>query len=217
MKKAGANNGDRSNRLTRFTSTACIVIILSIAFGLSFGQSATNKALEFFKEEISMIVNEGEFTISGTYYFRNNTNGDRPMPVIFPFHIDDFTHYPREIRVFITKGSEPVTVINFEENKDRGSIRMQIPMKAHETTVWHIQYTQKIDKPMATYILKSTQAWGQPLEEALYRIDIPDNIDIDYIWADVDSVTEQDHREILWIHKTEYMPFKDMVIRWNNN
>lgn len=216
MNRTGANNAYRSSLPTRLASAACIVIASIIMVELSFAQSGMNKPLEFFKEKITMTVDKGEFSISGTYYFRNNTDSDRPMPVVFPFYIDKFTHYPDKIRVFISRNGEPDSLINFEENTDRGSIRMRIPMKAHETTAWHIQYAQKIDRPQATYILKSTQAWGRPLEEALYRIDIPDNIDIDYIWADVDSVSEQDHREILWIHKTEYMPFKDMAIRWKN-
>lgn len=160
-----------------------------------------------------MIVNKGEFTISGTYFFRNNTESGKPMPIVFPFYIDDSTHYPQDIKAFVT-ASEEKQPLEFQENRERGSIKIIIPIKPKETTSWHLEYTQKIDKPQATYILQSTQAWGKPLEEALYRIDIPDNIDIDYIWADVDSVTAAGGREILWIHKTEYMPFKDMIIRW---
>jgi hypothetical protein len=174
-----------------------------------------NMPVEFFKEEISMIVNETEFTISGTYYFRNNTDSDRPMPVVFPFYIDDSTHYPHEINAFVTAGEEK-RPLEFQENRERGSVRIAISMKPKDISVWHLEYTQKIDKPQATYILKSTQAWGKPLEEALYKIDIPDNINIDYIWAEVDSVTNVDNREILWIHETEYMPFKDMTIKWKN-
>jgi hypothetical protein len=174
-----------------------------------------NMPIEFYKEEISMIINDGEFSISGTYYFRNNTEMDKPMPIVFPFHIDDSTHYPHEITAFSIDGDEKIK-LDFRENRERGSIRISIPMKPKEITVWRLEYAQRIDKPQATYILKSTRAWGKPLEEALYKIDIPDNIDVDYIWADVDSVTANDKREILWIHKTEYMPFNDMTIKWKN-
>ena len=149
-----------------------------------------------------MTVNEGEFAISGIYYFRNNTDSNRPMPIVFPFYIDDSTHYPHKIEAFVFDGDQK-SKLDFQENKERGSIRIHIPMKPKSTSVWRLEYTQKIDKPQATYILKSTQAWGRPLEEALYKIDIPNDIDIDYIWADVDSVTGKDSREILWIHKTE--------------
>jgi hypothetical protein len=172
-----------------------------------------NPSVEFYKESITMTVDEGEFTISGTYYFRNNTDSDRPMPIVFPFYIDDSTHYPHEISAsIIEEGKEKP--LEFQENRERGNIRMAIPMMPKGTTVWQLEYSQKIDKPQATYILKSTQAWGKPLEEALYKIDIPDDIDVDYIWADVDSVTDKGNREILWIHKTEYMPFGDMTIKW---
>jgi hypothetical protein len=172
-----------------------------------------NMPIEFYKEEISMQINEGELTISGTYYFRNNTDRSEPIPIAFPFHIDDSTFFPHNIKAFVT-AADGRKRLEFEENRVRGSLRIAIPMKPKKTTVWSLEYTQKIDKPQATYILKSTQAWGKPLEEALYKIDIPDNIDVDYIWADVDSVTAKDSREILWIHKTEYMPFNDMTIKW---
>ncbi len=207
------NNGNRSILKARLTSAVCIALTISVFSGLSFSQSRMNMPLEFYKEEISMTINNGEFIISGTYYFRNNTDSDRPMPVVFPFYIDDSTHYPHEISAFSIDGDDTFK-LDFQENKERGSIRIVIPMKPKAISVWRLEYTQKIDKPRATYILKSTQAWGKPLEEALYKIDIPDNIDIDYIWADVDSITTTENREILWIHKTEYMPFKDMIIKW---
>ena len=160
-----------------------------------------------------MTVNKDEFAISGTYYFRNNTDSDKPMPIVFPFYIDDSTHYPYEIKISSIDGNDD-SPLDFQENRERGSIRFDIPMKPKEIIAWHLEYTQKIDRPQATYILQSTKAWGRPLEEAQYKIDIPDDIDIDYIWADVDSVTNNASREILWIHKTEYMPFKDMTIKW---
>ncbi|UCE65887.1 MAG: hypothetical protein JSU85_13670 [Candidatus Zixiibacteriota bacterium] len=206
------NNGNRSILKTRLTSAVFIIMIMFIVFGISFSQSRMNMPVEFYKEEISMIINENQFTISGTYYFRNNTGSDKPMPVVFPFYIDSSTHYPDKISAFII--GEEKHQLEFQENKERGSIRIAIPMKSKGTTVWQLEYTQKIEKPQATYILKSTQAWGKPLEEVLYKVDIPDDIDVDYIWADVDSVTANDNREILWIHKTEYMPFKDMTIKW---
>jgi hypothetical protein len=187
--------------------------MICISFGVSLSQSRMNMPVEFFKEEIFMTVNKGEFTISGIYYFRNNTEMSKPMPIVFPFYIDDSTHYPHEIKAFVTTGKEK-RQLDFQEHLERGSVRIAIPMKPGETTIWQLEYTQKIDKPQATYILQSTQAWGKPLEEALYKIDIPDNINVDYIWAEVDSVTNKGNREILWIHKTEYMPFKDMTIKW---
>jgi hypothetical protein len=179
----------------------------------SFSQSRMNVPVEFFKEEIFMTVNIGEFTISGTYYFRNNTEISKPMPIVFPFYIDDSTHFPHEIKASVTTDKEK-RQLDFQEHLERGSLRISIPMKPKEITIWRLEYTQKIDKSQATYILQSTQAWGKPIEEALYKIDIPDNINVDYIWADVDSVTNKGNREILWIHKTEYMPFKDMTIKW---
>lgn len=208
-----SNNGNRSVLKTRLTSAVRIIIMIFTGFAVAFSQSHMNTPVEFFKEEISMTVNKGEFTISGAYYFRNNTDSDKPMPIVFPFYIDDSTHYPDEIKAFMMSG-EKERPLEFRENRERGSIRISIPIKPRETTVWHLEYAQKIDKPQATYILQSTQAWGKPLEEALYKVDIPDNIDIDYIWANVDSVTNVANREILWIHKTEYMPFKDMIIKW---
>ncbi|UCC79511.1 MAG: hypothetical protein JSW64_14795 [Candidatus Zixiibacteriota bacterium] len=209
------NNGNRSLLKTRLTSAVCIIMIMFIVFDVSFSQSQMNMPVEFYKEEISMTINNGDFTISGIYYFRNNTEMDKPMPIVFPFYIDDSTHYPHEITAFALNGEEKIK-LDYQENKERGSIRIGIPMKPKEITVWRLEYTQKIDKPQATYILKSTEAWGRPLGEALYKIDIPCSIDVDYIWADVDSVTANNNRETLWIHKTEYMPFKDMTIKWKD-
>ena len=213
MNETGIKNGNSSTPASRLTSAVFLIVIIVAGFGICRGQPGVKSPVEFFKEEISMYIGAGEFSIHGLYYFRNNTDSDKPMPVVFPFHIDDSTHFPHEIKAFKSAGRDLETLY-FKENRERGSISISIPMKPRETTNWGLYYTQKIDKPQATYILKSTRIWGKPLEEALYKIYIPKNFDVDYIWADVDSVTQHENQEVLWIDKTEYMPFDDMTIKW---
>lgn len=171
-----------------------------------------SRPVDFFKEEIVLTVSDSVATVNGVFYFRNNRDRDRPFPVLFPFYVDSVTHFPHEIKVYIINGNDTLTV-NFEPLVERGAIRMGIPMKSNDVTVWHLDYSQKIESPRARYILTSTSAWKKPLEEAAYYFVVPKTFDVVSIWPEPDS-SGGDEIKTLWCHKTDFMPDRDMEIIW---
>jgi hypothetical protein len=203
------------NRHSMWSRYMMGIVEISLLAGSAFvGQPPATLAppVDFFKEEITLAVDEGVATVHGVFYFRNNTDRERPFPVIFPFHTDSLTQFPHEIRAF-TINEKDTVAINYEALMERGAIRMAVPMKANDVTIWHLDYTQEIESSRAKYILTSTSAWKKPLEEAVYRFEFPRSFDINYVWPETDSVIDGD-RITLLSRRTDFMPQQDMEIIW---
>lgn len=188
-------------------------LLIAGAVLLSQGGDLPNRQVEFFKEEITMTITDSTSSISGVYYFRNNTEKDKPFAVAFPFYVDGVSQYPHGIRAYTVNGDDTLT-IETEALEGQNAIRMRIPMKPKEVTVWYLDYTQRIESDYARYILTSTSAWGKPLEEATYRFIIPMDYRIIEIWPRADKVRRVKPNLEIWCEKINFMPDQDMRIFW---
>ena len=184
-------------------------------FSVVSGQPATafTAPVDFFKEEITLTVSDSQAAINGIFYFRNNTDRDRPFPIIFPFYVDSLTSYPDKINAYTINGGD-TAAINFEALAGRRAIRMAVPMKPKGVTVWYLDYTQKIDSPHARYILTSTAAWKKPLEEATYYFVMPETFNVISVWPEPDSTKISGAKKILKCERKNFMPERDMEIIW---
>ena len=189
-----------------------LLIVSAVLLGQ--GENPRSRQVEFFKEEITMSVTDSSSSISGVYYFRNNTEKDRPYSVVFPFYVDGVSHYPHEIRAYTVTDGDTL-VIEPAHLEGRNVIRLRIPMKPKEVTVWYLDYTQRIESDYARYILTSTSAWGQPLEEATYRFLIPAGYRIIEIWPKADKARRIKLTIEMWCEKINFIPDQDMRIFWD--
>ena len=180
---------------------------------LGQGGDPGSSQVDFFKEEITLSIDDSTASVSGIYYFRNNTEKDKPFSVVFPLYVDAVSHYPHEIRAYTVNDGDTL-IIEPTRLEDGNVIRLRIPMRPKEVTIWHLDYAQRIEGSHARYILTSTRAWGKPLEEALYRFVIPADFEIIDIWPKVDKVRKVKPNLELWCEKSDFMPSRDMEIYW---
>jgi len=183
-------------------------------FSVVSGQPATvfTAPVDFFKEEITLTVSDSQAAINGIFYFRNNTDRDRPFPIIFPFYVDSLTSYPDKINAYTINDGD-TAAIAFEPVVERDCIRMAVPMKPKGVTIWYLDYSQRIEAPRARYILTSTAAWKKPLEEATYYFNLPASFNVISVWPEPDSVRGE-KTKTLRCHKTNFIPERDMEIIW---
>jgi hypothetical protein len=181
---------------------------------LSLKSPQRTGGVDFYKEEITLVVKDCRATISGEYYFCNNSNKEGVFPISFPFFIDSLTSYPDKIKAY---GIEKGKTIKLKLNKDKksGSITIQIPLKSKATTIWHLNYSQKIQSTHARYIITSTNAWRLPLLEATYRFIAPVDFDSIRVWPEADSTFKESTRQVFIAHKRDFMPHQDMEIFWH--
>jgi hypothetical protein len=176
-------------------------------------QIKNQSGVDFYKEEITLAVNDSESSVNGIYYFRNNTEKAGNFPVIFPFYVDSLSLFPYSIKPYAVDSSKTVS-LDFESIEKLGSISLAIPLKPHSVTIWHLDYVQKIKARQARYIITSTNAWGRPLQEATYRFIAPANCDSIKTWPPADSSFKEGGRLIFLSHQKDFLPKQEMEISW---
>ncbi len=175
--------------------------------------SAKKPSVDFFKEEITLSVNDSDVTVNGVYYFRNNTDKIGKFPVLFPFHVDSLSLFPNLIKAYIID-SATVNDLNYQKIRKANSISIAIPIKSQAVTIWHLDYSQKIKAPKARYIITTTNAWDKPLEEVTYKFIVPSDFDSLTAWPTPDTAFIDESNMILICHKTDFLPQQDMEISW---
>jgi hypothetical protein len=201
---------------TGILSFIILLIFVSLsAIAQDKGSPRSSSPVDFFKEEITFTVKDSASSVSGIYYFRNNTERGGKMPIMFPFYVDSASVFPDTIIAY-TLNSKDTTWLDVQNAQGQNAVTVEIPMTPHGITVWHLDYAQDILKAKATYILTSTSAWGKPLEDATYRFIVPASYDSVQAWPEPDStIILKDHRELL-AHRTNFMPKQNMTIEWKS-
>ena len=196
-------------------SIVILSILLTSQFCAAQERAATrnNSPVDFFKEDITLSVADSFASVSGTYYFRNNTERDGKMPVMFPFYVDSSSLYPDTISIFVISGNDS-TRLDYRNARERNSIIIGIPLFSKLITIWHLDYRQKILGNKATYILTSTAAWGAPLEEATYKFIVPSSYEDVHVWPEADTVIANGKMIKYEANRSNLMPAQNMTIEW---
>jgi len=187
-----------------------LIVLPSFVWGAD--RDALKKPVEFFAEEITLSVDDSSATIEGVYRFRNRTSKQGEYPVVFPFHVDSASTYPDLIEAAtLGPNARPIQV---RRNEDRGAAILRVPLMPDTITSWRLRYKQRISGRSARYILTSTQAWGQPLDEATYCIIVPAEFENVKVWPEQDSMAFVGDKVEYWAHEKSFMPDKDMLVTW---
>jgi hypothetical protein len=186
---------------------------VSVAGDLALKRTEKNSGVDFYKEEITLAVNDSEAAVHGIYYFRNNTDKSGDFPVLFPFFVDSLSQFPNYIRPYIIDSAKTVN-LSFRTIEKASSISLAIPIKAKSVTIWYLDYAQRIRMTCARYIITSTNAWGMPLQEGTYRFIAPIDYDSIRTWPTADSSYKDGEKAIFLSHKMDFLPQQDMEIYW---
>jgi hypothetical protein len=190
-----------------------ILITLFLSFNVIMADETGmgKRPVEFFAEQITLAVDDSAARIECEFHFRNNLSGQRNFPVIFPFYVDSQSLFPDYIDACIAGPDRRQLEVKILP--ERNAAVINIPL-AESTTIWRLQYRQRITGSMARYILTSTQAWGRPLEKATYRFIVPKSFGEIVVWPQADSTADTGEFIEYWAHRNNFMPERDMEIRW---
>jgi len=176
--------------------------ILLIFFIISCARKES-MPIRFLNEEIKMSIDSGRVAVTGTYYFKNITNQNKTAKIFYPFPIDDFHYYPDFILV---------SGFDYTENDSGISFIMKFKPMAMESLA--IFYEQRLNNNQARYILKTTQQWQNPLQEARFIINLPENFTAIHLSYPSDSTINKDNRIYYYINKKNFMPKEDLIVTW---
>jgi hypothetical protein len=192
-----------------------IIFISQVCLAQNKNMTRPVSPIDFFKESITLSVDESTASVSGIYYFRNNSDNAGRMPILFPFFVDSTSIFPDTMCAYIVNEKD-TTYLDCRNTGQHEAVMIAIPLSPNCTTVWHLDYRQKIFGPRATYILTSTGAWGKPLEEATYRFIVPKAFKDVQIWPEADSTLVKGKSQEYLAHRIDFMPGQDMTIHWKS-
>jgi len=155
--------------------------------------SAQNN-LEFIQENIDFSIDPIRFSIHGIYVFSNNTEHEIHQTILFPF--SQKADSVEVKRVYNLTYNEDLSFLDTESG-----IRFKLNILPKDTVILNISYSQKTDRENI-YILESTQAWGEPLQQAEYSLTFENRIEIDSISYKPDSM----------INHTYFYPKKNFTV-----
>jgi len=168
--------------------------------------------VDFVRETIDMVVRDGSFTVTGTYFLRWNDASLNVFPLMYPFPVDGGIHFPESVTVTGTDSRAPLP---FRENRERGVISFAVQQGLSDT--FTVTYTQKTETASARYILTTTKAWGKPLERAAFIVTVPAHFRGVELTYEPDTVTRDGDSVIYRFTRTDFMPDHDLVVTWDDD
>jgi len=164
---------------------------------------------DFFKEDLTFTLSDSSFSVSGYYYFHNNTQLEIKTNLLYPFPVDE-TKYGPISEVYAYQDGDPTLDVLVKYNDKTGLVRVDI--LPDEWTKILIGYTQKVLGDQVEYILTTTQAWGEPFAEADYTLIVPDEITIDSISYQPDLIKKDSGQRIYYFHRENFMPDREFEV-----
>jgi len=142
-----------------------VVSLLLIAAVLPFA-SGVIPMVRFTSERIDVHVYPDEIVVQGYYFYKNPF----PFPVVqgftIPFPVDK--DHPEPIEVHVERLLP--TKEDMRIRRAFGNTGFETYFSAREEAEIRVTYRQKAGGMNATYILRTTQPWGKPLERGVYTL-----------------------------------------------
>lgn len=181
-----------------------LFLLIFLVINQIFGQS-----LSFFKESIELFIHEKYCTVTGKYYFKNNSN--KP--------VDQMIYYPFSKSYNISK-PDSINITDFTNNKTiqysiyKDGIIFNLNMKPNGKTIYQVVYSQRTPDQKMEYILLTTQEWKKPLEKAEFIVKLAANLNFEYISAKYDHKKITESYTAYFVSRDNYMPDENLVVQW---
>jgi hypothetical protein len=181
-------------------------LVLSVCVSSSALQA---QSLQFAEETIEVRVCGQYCTLTGTYTFKNHSHSDTEWSIFYPLLNTTTLPFPDSLAVLDMEGMQAVPFASAENGL---SFIINVPANSGKT--YRVFYRQPTPARTMEYILVTTKQWGRPLERATFLIVIPDSLQLTKISLPYDSVEKTRNGHIYYVHKTDFLPEKNLIIKW---
>ncbi len=169
--------------------------------------ATTGAALSFEAEELKFTLKPGSWEVDGLFYFANYAETTFSGPIFFPVQVDSLCPAPELLTLEIAQDSAGKCKL-LSQSKAGFSFNLEVP-ELHNCTL-HLVYRQELKGDVATYIITSARAWGQPLEFASYDLWVDPDLQItQFPFPPPDQLENPYHWEFL-----EFTPDKEFRVRF---
>lgn len=169
-----------------------------------------SQGLSFYQENITMKITKDFFHVTGIYYLRNDKKSSEIL--IYPYPVDSLYGPVDSICIYNMTTHKNITPLKTDLYKTVFKLDFSDP----GDLVIQISYRQKLNRNRAEYILKSTIAWKQPLNQANYQLMVPSGLQISsFSMTPHDSIVTDQEVVYLW-NKFNYMPTENLIFEYKN-
>lgn len=181
-----------------------------ILFTFSFisAISAFSQDMTFYRENITMRIEREKFYVTGLYYLRC----ERPEKklLVYPFPAGQRYGPPDSVLIIdLTTGKEVLPL-----KADSTKLLFDVDFSTDPGKLVQISYQQELLGNHAEYILRSTRAWHQPLEEAHYQLITPQFLQITRFSIPPQDTLLAGKETIYTWELMNYMPETNMIIEF---
>lgn len=181
--------------------------LLPLLFALiSTGLSA--QVPDFYREDLTFILDDSSFTVSGYYYFMNTDEQDEKLDLLYPFPADETFHEVTDVYAYIYGNPLKNALLHYN---DRAAM-VKLEVAAGDNTMIRIGYTQAISGNKAEYILTSTKTWGKSLKEVNYTLIVPEKLQLDSLSYLPDFSNTKSGKTMYYYHKENFMPDREFEV-----
>jgi len=93
-------------------------------------------------------------------------------------------------------------------------VKLKISFQPKEAKNFYAYYEQQLRGKIARYIVKTTQRWKRPLDEAKFEIDLPKDKSNYKISYPADSIKEEERYRKIYFTRNNFFPKEDIIITW---
>ena len=177
-----------------------LLIILGL---IIFSQVSVYGHLSFVKEKLTITVHPAYCELDGDYIFLNPNRVS--AKILYPFVINEKLGFPDSILIRDQSGE-----IISHKNKSSG-----VTFHFRKSTFFNAYYRQKTANHYFEYILTTTQAWRSPLKEMIIKIKISKELDLTDLSLSYNAMEDNGDFTTYIITRNNYMPKKNIIIRWS--
>ncbi len=183
-------------------------LILSFLLAVFICQNMSAQIPDFYREDLTFILDDSSLTVTGYYYFFNDSEDNEKLDMLYPFPSHDYYGKVSDVYAYIY--GNPLKNALLHYNNKAAIINLEV--EAETTTMLRIGYTQELTGNKAEYILTSTKSWGQSLKEVNYTLIVPNELKIDSLSYPPDFSNTKSGKTIYYYHKENFMPDREFEV-----
>jgi hypothetical protein len=163
---------------------------------------------DFFREDLTFIIDDSSFTVTGYYYFINASEENEMLDMLYPFPKRDIYGKVTDVYAYIYGNPLKNALLHYNDN----AAMINLEIRAGKVSMLRIGYTQELLGNKAEYILTSTKSWGKSLKEVNYTLIAPESFRIDSLSYPPDFSNTKSGKTMYYYHKEDFMPDREFEI-----
>ena len=182
-----------------------LLVLLLLAVQI---QEISAQVPDFYREDLTFILDDSSFTVTGVYYFLNESDENEKVDMLYPFPQKDVYGQVSDVYAYISGTPLKNALLHYSDN----AAIINLEVKAQSVTMLRIGYTQQLLGGKAEYFLTSTNTGGKSLKEVNYTLVAPENMQIDSLSYPPDFSNTKSGKTIYYYHKEDFMPDREFEV-----